>query len=109
MGWPEVGIPHHHDEAVSADHGAFAADLSLPAVLVVVQVLIKVADFINGQRDILGEKTVEEIGARIAKVSDQFKEDATQVIEDVRQQMTELVSPEKRQDQAPIERQHARD
>jgi hypothetical protein len=105
----EVGVPHHHDEWVSADHGAFAGDLSLPAVLVVVEALNKVDDFINGPRQLLGEKTVEEIGASVAKVWDQFKEDAAQVIEDVMQQMTELVSPEKTQDQASIERQSARD
>jgi hypothetical protein len=105
-----TGVPSDHDAVVSAHHG-LAGDLGLPSaflVFSVVQGLTKAAAFANSQIriNVLGEKPAEEIVSNLAKAWDQFKDSTEQIIEDVKQQMTELVSLEKT-DQAPIERSDA--
>jgi hypothetical protein len=103
-----TGVPSDHDAVVTAHHG-LAGDLGLPSaflVFSVVQGLTKAAAFANSQIDALGEKHVEEIVSSLAKAWDQFKDSTEQIIEDVKQQITELASLEKT-DQAPIERSDA--
>lgn len=109
-----VGVAHrdyHQDAVISADYG-HVSDLALPATLATVVLVQKLTDTlkdISGLIDSpLTERGIDEISAGIAEVWDQFKIAAEQVIEDVKQQMTELLSPEKTQDQAPVE-QHAPD
>jgi X-X-X-Leu-X-X-Gly heptad repeat protein len=106
-----TGIPSHSDTAViQADHGpGYDPTLALIAVFSIVQ---KLNDLLGNTDKVFaatGEKTVEEIGANIAGAWDQFKEDVVAIVEDVEQQIMELVSPEKTQDQAPIEQHPARD
>lgn len=111
---PVAGVAHHHDyhqDVVIADHG-LSGDLALPATLgavFLVQQLTDALKSINGLiQSPLGEQSIDglkEISASIGEVWDQFKADTEQVIEDVKEQMTELLSPERMQDRTPAEQQ----
>jgi hypothetical protein len=106
-----VGIADHHDTVVQADHG-HASDLSLPAVLAVYQVVMKLAEtvnFMDEQKALIGKENLEKIGANIAEMWDRFADGTAQIIEDAKQQMIELVSLDKTQDRVPDEQHRARD
>jgi hypothetical protein len=106
-----VGIADHHDTVVQADHG-HASDLSLPAVLAVYQVVMKLAEMVNfmdEQKALIGKENLEKIGANIAEMWDRFADGTAQIIEDAKQQMIELVSLDKTQDRVPDEQHRARD
>jgi hypothetical protein len=111
---PVAGVAHHHDyhqDVVIADHG-LSGDLALPATiaaLLVMQEMTKALQSVKGLIDSpLGEQSIEgikEISASIGEVWDQFKADTEQVIEDVKEQMTELLSPERMQARPAAEQQ----
>jgi len=111
---PVAGVAHHHDyhqDVVIADHG-LSGDLALPAALAAVLVVQELNEALESVKGLiespLGEQSIDaikEISTSIGEVWDQFKADVGQVIEDVKQQMTELVSPERAQDRAPAGQQ----
>jgi hypothetical protein len=95
----ETGTPHHrdyqHDAVTSADH---TGDLLLPAALATAVLLQEVTKMVKAVADVIEPPhgiTREEMGAGLAKVWDQLKESTEQIVEDVKQQITELVAPEK--------------
>jgi hypothetical protein len=99
-----IGAAPHHDYhqevATSADH---VGDLVLPAAVAAVVIMQNAIDalgkFTEWKDFLLDGQSLEETSAKIADVWQQFKASTEQVIEDVQQQMTELVSPEKTQEQ----------
>jgi hypothetical protein len=109
---PVAGVAHHHDyhhdAVISADHG-LAGDLALPATLAAVFLVQQLTDTLKSVMDakdaLLDERDTSALSAKIAETWDQFKADTGQVIDDVKQQMTELLSPERTQDQAPAQQQ----
>jgi hypothetical protein len=90
----------HQDAPMGAEHPQIT-DLLVPSLIVtgyVLQGLNKALEAHRDQIHSVSEQSIDGIralGASIAETWDQFKLDTEQVIEDVKQQMTELVSPER--------------
>ncbi|BBX44376.1 hypothetical protein GCM10009641_83660 [Mycobacterium cookii] len=101
----QVGTSHHeysHDQISGS--AAFPNDPLTGVIMLftVVKNLNDTFDVLQKINDSIEspyvEKMVEEIGASLAGVWDQFKEGTEKIIEDVKERMTELASPEQAQE-----------
>lgn len=101
---------YHQDVVISGGHALTGAEpLGAIAFVVVMQKMTEALQKIDDLNLVaVGEQTIDELKAlstSIGEVWDQFKADTEQVIEDVKEQMTELLSPERAQARPPAGQQ----